>query len=160
MSQPAFQITPKRVKPGEQRIKMYEKMRDEGVSETKYRAKLGAVTDETLKPFEDLSQLDSVVGALLNQEEVVKWDRIKYLAFARELYKYFRKYGELRPSFVAIKISEYADEYNADRDLLTKIAKDIFGVPTGAQAGGGRARRRGGGGGGEQPITLGAAPQA
>ena len=133
-----IQITAvKKPKPGDERTRKYIKKRDEGVTESNYQAAIRMVDESALQPFEDLSAIDEAVGSILTDAGIYGRRRTAYLSFARELYKFMRRYGSLPAELVASKVSEYTFLEGCDRGLLERIATEVFGVGAGAGAGGG-----------------------
>lgn len=129
-------VATKRPKPASERITRYKRMRDEGVSETNYRAKLAMVGDAELEPFKDLATIDEMVGSILTKHGIYGRRRAAYLSFARELYKFARRYGRVTPEYTAAMVSKYVFLEECRREVLEEIASEVFGVGVAAGAGG------------------------
>lgn len=93
--------------------------------------------EDTAKAFADmhtqLAELDTKVGAILDEARVRAHLRASYLTFARELWKIQYKYGNVLPGEVAALITKYTT-WGLDRGLLERIAAAVTGAS--APAGG------------------------
>lgn len=93
--------------------------------------------EDTAKAFLDmhtqLAELDTKVGAILDEARVRAHMRASYLTFARELWKIQYRYGNVLPGEIAALITKYTT-WGLDRTLLERIAAAITGAS--APAGG------------------------
>lgn len=93
--------------------------------------------EDTAKAFFDmhtqLAELDTKVGAILDEARVRAHMRASYLTFARELWKIQYRYGNVLPGEIAALITKYTT-WGLDRTLLERIAAAITGAS--APAGG------------------------
>jgi len=78
-------------------------------------------------PFESLSDLDAKVGKILDEEGIIGTDRIKYLNFARRLWKLTYTYTYLKSSTVNSLRSLYRS-LGAKERILRRI-EQLFVVP-------------------------------
>jgi len=130
----AIKVTPRTVVPAQTRISNYRRKKDEGISQKSYQVKVDAADAEgRLSVFGDLSDLDAAVGTILGRHKVLAWMRVIYLAFARELYRFYRKYGFLEPNLVTALIVKYRTLAPLDEDILREIV-ELFTAPATAAA--------------------------
>jgi len=78
-------------------------------------------------PFESLADLDAKVGRILDEEGIIGTDRIKYLNFARRLWKLVYTYTYLKSSTVNSLRALYRS-LGAKERILKRI-EQLFMVP-------------------------------
>jgi len=136
-------------KPGTRRASAYKKVREDGVSQSKYKSKISSeLVDELIDAaFADLEALDRILTEILNSHGVFGNARIAYRNYARQLYSFGRKYGKVPPDYIAALRREKALKGAASTDILKEIedAVSLFlGVgpisPEEERRGRGRAR--------------------
>jgi hypothetical protein len=151
-------------KPGERRASAYKKVREDGVSESKYKSKISSeLVDNLIEPaFADLEALDRILTEILNRHGIYGNARIAYRNYARELYAFGRRYGKVPPDYVAALRREKALKGATLLDVLREIDDAValfLGIgqivaPEEEQRRGARGRAGGGAGGGEEQISI------
>jgi len=129
-----FQIKYTRApKAADVRAKNWQKAR-EAYATTTYTAKMEAVDVDTVKTaHEDLAALDRMVGDILTKHGIFKRDRVKYLSFAREIYRFMRRYGAVPADYIEALVTKYRIEH-CDVDILREIVNEMLGTAGGAPA--------------------------
>jgi hypothetical protein len=93
-------------------------------------------------PFESLADLDAKVGRILDEEGIIGTDRIKYLNFARKLWKLAYTYTFVKSSTVN-SLREYYRSLGARERILKRI-EQLFVIPVVEEKGEEETRGRGG----------------